>query len=90
MVDESSRGEMSWFRVRCADAVYRWVGYWQLYRGIRGQCIRRGSDLGYIVPNTIPCTRARAYNDSVQDAVLLKTASNRGLTGPQNGPILGS
>ena len=38
--------------------------------------------------NTIPI-RARAYNDCVKDAVLLKTASNS-VSGPQNGPILGS
>ena len=38
---------------------------------------------------TITLVRARAYNDCAQDAVLLKTASNRGI-GPQNGPILGS
>ena len=39
---------------------------------------------------TLPLTRARAYNDCVKDAVLLKTASNRTGHHPQNGPILGS
>ena len=35
-----------------------------------------------IIPlNTITPVRARAYNDSVQDAVLLKTASNQGNQG---------
>ena len=40
-------------------------------------------------PYTIPI-RARAYNDCVQDAVLLKTASNQGYPWPQNGTHFGS
>ena len=45
--------------------------------------------MAYFDPqHTIP-VRARAYNDCVKDAVLLKTASNRGIHGPQNGTILG-
>ena len=38
-----------------------------------------GVDLAVpIPPKPLPLTRARAYNDCVKDAVLLKTASNRG------------
>ena len=49
------------------------------------QGVQNGVHLAIFGPiYTIPI-RARAYNDCVKDAVLLKTASNRGTYHPQNG-----
>ena len=45
-----------------------------------------GVHFGYFESNPVTPIRARAYNDSVKDAVLLKTASNRGSTGPLDHP----
>ena len=46
-------------------------------RGIKG--VYKGGEMGVILgpfwSNQLSCTRARAYNDCAQDAVLLKTAS---------------